>query len=185
MLSKSSYLRSQKNLAIAGITLATRAAMEGGLHSEVAYTMSDLYIQHLEELKDIQSVVKHRTEAMHAFAERVRQNRAGRYSNKIMACQTYIFNHIYEEISAAELAEKVGLNANYLSQLFKKEVGMPIHAYIVREKIEEAKKLLSDPALTLSEICAWLNFYDQSHFTKIFRKLTGVTPKQFRLYPNG
>jgi hypothetical protein len=64
ILSKKSYLRSQKNIAIAGITLATRAAMEGGLHSEIAYTMSDLYIQHLEELTDIQSVVKLRTEAI-------------------------------------------------------------------------------------------------------------------------
>ncbi|KRE29694.1 helix-turn-helix domain-containing protein [Paenibacillus sp. Soil522] len=182
ILSKSSYLRSQKNIAIAGITLATRAAMEGGLHSEIAYTMSDLYIQHMEELTDIQSVVKHRTEAMIAFAERVKQSRSEKYSRVVAECQKYIYNHIYEELTVATLAEKVRLNANYLSQLFKKEVGIPIHSYIMREKVEEAKKLLTASELSLSEICARLNFYDQSHFTKIFKKLTGVTPKQFRSY---
>ncbi len=182
ILSKSSYLRSQKNIAIAGITLATRAAMEGGLHSEIAYTMSDLYIQHMEELTDIQSVVKHRTEAMFAFAERVKQSRSEKYSRVVAECQKYIYNHIYEEVTVAALAEKMRLNANYLSQLFKKEVGIPIHSYIMREKVEEAKKLLTASELSLSEICARLNFYDQSHFTKIFKKLTGVTPKQFRSY---
>src|SRR4030095_6070500 len=99
ILSKKSYLRSQKNIAIAGITLATRAAMEGGLHSEIAYTMSDLYIQHLEELMDIQSVVRLRTEAMLGFAERVKHSRAGSYSRVVTACQQYIYNHIYEDIS--------------------------------------------------------------------------------------
>lgn len=182
VLSKSSHLRSQKNLAIAGITLATRAAMEGGLHPEVAYTMSDLYIQQMEELTDIQSVVKVRNEAMYAFAERVRLNREGSYSKAVVICQTYIFNHIYEEIPVELLAEKVQLTPIYLSQLFRKEVGIPLHAYIVREKVEEAKKLLSSSSLTLTEICARLNFYDQSHFTKIFKKLTGVTPKKFRSY---
>ncbi|MDQ8733229.1 helix-turn-helix domain-containing protein [Paenibacillus sp. LHD-38] len=183
ILSKSSYLRSQKNIAVAGITLATRAAIEGGLHSEIAFTMSDLYIQHMEELTDIESVVKSRTEAMLAFAERVKHSRTGKYSRVVAECQQVIYSHIYEEVTVTKLAERMRLNANYLSQLFKQEVGMPIHSYIIQEKIEEAKKLLSASELTLSEIWARLNFYDQSHFTKTFKKLTGVTPKQFRSYP--
>jgi YesN/AraC family two-component response regulator len=99
-----------------------------------------------------------------------------------MECQQYIFNHIYEDISVAGLAGKMRLNVNYLSQLFKKEAGIPIHSYIMREKVEEAKRLLSASELTLSEIWARLNFYDQSHFTKIFKKQTGATPKQYRAY---
>ncbi|MEV5027627.1 helix-turn-helix domain-containing protein [Paenibacillus sp. LPE1-1-1.1] len=183
ILSKNSYLRSQKNIAVAGITLATRAAIEGGLHSEIAFTMSDLYIQHMEELTDTGSVVKSRTEAMLAFAERVKHSRAGKYSRVVAECQQFIYSHIYEEVTVAKLAERMRLNANYLSQLFKQEVGMPIHSYIIQEKVEEAKKLLSASELTLSEIWARLNFYDQSHFTKTFKKLTGITPKQFRAYP--
>lgn len=180
VLSKSSFLRSQKNLTIAGITLATRAAMEGGLHSEIAYTMSDLYIQRLEELHDIPSVSRLRTEALRAFAERVRQTRAGRYSGKIAECRAFIFNHIYEELPLDRLAAKAGLNPNYLSQLFKKETGMPIQTYIINEKLEEAKKLLAGTELAISEICSRLNFYDQSHFTKMFKKSTGMTPKRYR-----
>ncbi|WP_424766382.1 helix-turn-helix domain-containing protein [Paenibacillus sp. sgz302251] len=182
ILSKSSHLRSQKNLAIAGITLATRAAIEGGLHSEIAYTMSDLYIQHLEELHDIESVSRYRTETMYAFAERVKQNLAGNYSKAVAQCRSYIFDHIYEGISVEQLAERAGLHSNYLSQLFKKEVGIPLQAYITQEKVEEAKKLLSDSSLTLTDIYTRLNFYDQSHFTKVFKRLTGITPKQYRLY---
>ncbi|WP_171056355.1 helix-turn-helix domain-containing protein [Paenibacillus sinopodophylli] len=182
VLSKRSHLRSQKNLTVAAITLATRAAIEGGLHPEIAFTMSDLYIQQMEEQKDARSVVRYRSESLLAFAERVKHNQVGSHSRVVTACQRFIYNHIYEELTVAQLAEKMHLNANYLSQLFKKETGLPIHAYILQEKVEEAKKLLLSSELTLSEIWARLHFYDQSHFTKTFKKHAGVTPKKYRSY---
>lgn len=70
--------------------------------------------------------------------------------------------------------------ANYLSQLFKKEVGIPISDYIQQERIEEAKKLIALSDTPLSDVCSSLTFNDQSYFTKVFKKFTGVTPKQYR-----
>ena len=61
------------------------------------------------------------------------------------------------------------MNSDYLSILFKKEVGISLIEYIQRERIEEAKKLLTFTTYPLSDICASLNFSDQSYFTKIFK----------------
>jgi len=64
--------------------------------------------------------------------------------------------------------------------LFKKEVGMSITEYILNQKVEEAKRLLTQTDYQISDIYTWLNFHDQSHFTKVFKKYTGTTPKKFK-----
>ncbi|MEH7414535.1 helix-turn-helix domain-containing protein [Neobacillus drentensis] len=179
VLSKTSYLRSQKNLAVSVITLATRAAVEGGLFQEIAYNLSDLYIQKLEELTESKAVDQLIETALLDFAERVENSRKHKYSKPINMCQNFIFNHLYEKITLCQLAELTSLNPNYLSNLFKKEVGITIPQYIQQTKIEEAKNLLSYSSYSLAEISTLLNFHDQSYFAKVFKKMVGLTPKQF------
>lgn len=72
------------------------------------------------------------------------------------------------------------MNPSYLSTLFKKEVGMSISEYVQSAKVNEAKNLLSYTSHSMSDISSLLNFYDQSHFIRVFKKYTGVTPKQFK-----
>lgn len=180
ILSKTNYLRSVKNIAIVSITLATRAAVEGGLFYEEAYTLSDLYIQTLEDIQDSKSVIVLMESAFYDFAERVSKKNRPIYSKPIFICREYIFNHIYEDFSIAMLAEVLHLHPSYLSQLFKKEVGLTLSEYIQRTKIEEAKNLIRFSNYSLSEIYTLLNFNDQSYFTKVFKKLTGFTPSQFK-----
>ncbi|MFD2115121.1 helix-turn-helix transcriptional regulator [Paenibacillus yanchengensis] len=78
------------------------------------------------------------------------------------------------------LAELTGLNSNYLITLFKKQMRMTLKNYIQEQRIEEAKKLLRLTNDTISSISTRLNFYDQSYFIKVFKKHTGITPKQYR-----
>jgi len=180
VLSKTSQLRSLKNLTIAGITLGTRAAIEGGLSPDVGYTLSDLFIQKLEELNEHKAVMKLLKNALFEFAERVQKGKKLKYSKPINACQNYIFTHLYEDISLSHLAELVQMNQNYISNLFKKEVGISITEYIQQAKVDEAKSLLTFTNHSLTEISTLLNFHDQSYFTKVFKKFAGVTPKQFK-----
>ena len=180
LLSKKSQLRNRKNMAVCAVALATRSAVDGGLEIEVAYTMSDLYIQHVEELMDATDVTQFMNKALLEFAERVRENKHGEYSKSVRQCQRYIFNHIYEKLSVSDLAKVVQLNPIYLSQLFKREVGMTLSEYIQREKVEEAKHLLTQTDEPLSVICNQLKFSDQSYFTKVFKKYAGMTPQKFK-----
>lgn len=93
---------------------------------EIAYTLSDFHIQHIEELIDIPAVDRALTAALYDFADRVRDNRRSKHP----AC-------------------------------------LPC-------RIEEAKRLMALPGITLSDIATWLHFNDQSYFTKVFKKIHGT-----------
>ncbi|MES5927290.1 helix-turn-helix domain-containing protein [Bacillus cereus group sp. MG9] len=180
VLSKTSHLRSQKNSAIAAITLATRSAIDGGLFPEIAYTLSDLLIQKLEEIKKSEAISPFLENALLEFSERVKNGKMQKHLKPINICQNYIFTHLYEDITLSHLAEIVALNPSYLSSLFKKEVGISLGEYIQRAKIDESKSLMTYTKHSISEISTLLNFHDQSYFTKVFKKHTGISPKQFK-----
>ncbi|WP_188455512.1 helix-turn-helix domain-containing protein [Virgibacillus oceani] len=179
-LAKHSRIRSEKNLMITGVALICRAAIEGGLNEETAFTLNDYYIQQIEERESIVEISTIMTEAVNEFTERVSKLKKSTYSAAIIICQRYIYNHLYEEITLGQLARISNLSPNYLSGLFKKEAGLSISKYIQRQRVDEAKKLLSLTTYPISEIYSWLNFNDQSYFIKVFKKFTGKTPKQFR-----
>lgn len=180
ILSNYNKLRNIKNLGIYVTALAARASIEGGLYPEIAYTLSDLHIQNIEELRDYHAVVNAIGDALIDFVDRVSKSKRNHLSKSIAACQEYIFNHLYENIPLSALADKAGLQENYLSQLFKKETGVTITQFIQQEKVEEAKKLLELTSEPVTAIAAKLNFYDQNHFIKIFKRYTGLTPKKYR-----
>ncbi|MEH7490643.1 helix-turn-helix domain-containing protein [Neobacillus niacini] len=180
ILSKSSYIRTSKNQIIILITLVTRSAIDGGLHPEIAFTLSDTYIQRVEELNHDGEIKRLAREVLYTFTEKVLQTKNERFSKTITTCKNYIYNHLYEEINHDDLAELVDLHPNYLSVLFKKEVGIPVNEYIQQAKIDEAKKLLAYSHTPISEICSLLNFSDQSYFTKVFKRYAGITPKLYR-----
>ncbi len=92
----------------------------------------------------------------------------------------YIENHISEEISVDELSQKVYLNPDYLTRIFKREEGTSICRYIVNRRIEIAKKLLIETDKTLGEIAFDVGYFNYSSFYKIFAKMVGCSPQDFR-----
>ncbi|GAF67115.1 putative response regulator [Bacillus sp. TS-2] len=181
VLSKSSPLRNRKNLAIAAITLGTRAAMEGGLHYEVAYMLSDYYIQNIEDLKSIQSVRAFLIKALSDFADRVKKIKQKRYSKPINMCLNYIYTNLYGNLKLVDISKHVNMHPNYISSLFKKEMGISLSKYIHQSKVDEAKLLLKFTNHSLLKVSTMLHFHDQSYFTKVFKKHTGLTPKRYKL----
>ncbi|NTV90554.1 MAG: helix-turn-helix transcriptional regulator, partial [Clostridiales bacterium] len=158
----------------------SRAAAEGGLNQETALAMSNSYILKVEELRSIDKVMNLFYRMVFDFTDRVRMNKEQNFSRVIMKCCDHISNNLNSDISLSTLAETAGVSYNYLSELFKKEVGISISEYIQVERIEKAKKLLVLSNDSITDIGISLNFSDQSHFTKIFKKTTGYTPKQYR-----
>ncbi|MED1558650.1 helix-turn-helix domain-containing protein [Bacillus paramycoides] len=173
-------LRDVKNKGIVAITLATRYAIEGNLPPDIAFALSILYIQTIEQLDNVDSVSRLSKDALHTFADRVKEYNAQKFSKVVTKCMNHISKNVYDGISLNELANHLDITPTYLSKLFKKEVGMPLSEYIQKERVEEAKKLLTLTTYPLSDICAWLNFNDQSYFIKVFKKSTNMTPRQYR-----
>lgn len=174
-------LRNCKYLFVACITLASRAAIAGGMEAERAYNISDLYILKMDRLETIQQVrALHREMFAFYTDEMARLDQQSVYSKPVILCLDYIYEHLHEPIRVKQLARFAGLNASYLSTLFKKELGIPISDYVLSKRMEAAKNMLRFSEYSYASIAATLAFSSQSHFTKSFKKQTGYTPKEYR-----
>ena len=92
----------------------------------------------------------------------------------------YLQEHLAEEISLSVLAEQFHLNPQYISQLFKSEIGVNFLAYLTNIRMEKAKKLLLSTPLSIAEVAEQSGYGDYRVFTKVFKKSEGITPSQYR-----
>ncbi|MDY4490438.1 MAG: response regulator [Candidatus Faecousia sp.] len=92
----------------------------------------------------------------------------------------YLQEHLAEEISLSILAEEFHLSAQYISQLFKSEIGVGFLAYLTNIRMEQAKKLLLSTPLSIAEVSEQSGYGDYRVFTKVFKKSEGITPSQYR-----
>jgi AraC family transcriptional regulator len=92
----------------------------------------------------------------------------------------YIEANLEREIALTALAEIAGMSPHYFCELFKRSVRFSPHQYVLRQRIARARSLLNDPRVTVIEAAVRSGFSDQSHFTKIFRRIVGVTPTGYR-----
>lgn len=92
----------------------------------------------------------------------------------------YFQEHLAEEVSLSVLAEEFHLNPQYISQLFKSEIGVNFLTYFTNIRMEQAKKLLLTTSLPIAEVSEHSGYADYRVFTKVFKKSEGVTPSQYR-----
>lgn len=161
--------------------MITRLCKQKGMELELAFRMSDFYIQKLDDLHTIEEVRKLHDIMVLDYAEKMRRIcRSDTNSKHINACKEYIYSHIKERITIEDLADVLGVSASYLSRLFKKETGDSVSIYIRRQKIELAKNLLQYSDYSMIDIANRLSFSSQSHFIQQFRETVGMTPKKYR-----
>lgn len=99
---------------------------------------------------------------------------------KLKEIKDHIEENLAETLTIAKLAALVPMSEFHFARTFKTLVGEPPHRYILQRRIEQAKVLLKVTRLSAAEIAYQVGFSTPSHFTAQFRKLLGVTPKQFR-----
>ena len=181
----SDNLRNSKNMAIAGVTIVTLAAIKGGVHYELAYTLSDNYIKQIElsknenELSDIYlkcNVTFTRLVESHLRARKHNESESDFYSYK---AKTYVSKHLNEHITVRDIADSLGITPNYLSTVFKKTENISLNQYIAEEKINQAKRMLAYSETSSAKIAFQLGFSSQSHFCKVFKQKTGITPHEY------
>lgn len=103
----------------------------------------------------------------------------GEYTGRAQKIKEYLEAHYREKLTLDDLASEFYLNKEYMSRMYRKEYGIRIGDYLDFLKMEEAKRLLLAGDRTIGEITEYLNFYDESHFNKKFKKAVGVTPKDY------
>ena len=176
-----SEIRQAKNVAICVITLASRAAIEGGVIPELAFTTVDGYILEIEDLNNVDEIENLMRKAEFKFIDLVEESSGSKEKNPIVnKCKEIICKNIHSKIRVEEIALQLNVNKDYLSHLFRKTENITITQYILSEKIRLSENLLRYSNHTIEQIAYYFNFGSQSHFGKVFKEIKGMTPAQYR-----
>ena len=174
-------LRQQKNLFVVTVTLASRAAIQGGMQVDDAFSLSDSYLQQCELLTSPEQITNLQYRMLLDYTARVfRLRRGGNPSKLVLDVTNYIQHHISEPIRAEEIAQKLFISRPYLSKRFKEETGQSLTDFILNEKTEEAKRLLRYSDKPLTAISTYLAFSSPSHFSRVFKQYAGMLPREYR-----
>ena len=161
--------------------MVARYCIEGGMEMAEAYSLSDFYISKADEMTQATGISDLHPIMCQDYAKRMKNLRKNKVCSLHVAnCLDYIYDHLHTRITVQELANRLNINASYLSRLFKKEVGTSISDYILSKKIETARNMLIYSTYTSAEIATILAFPSQSYFTEVFRKKSGLTPVKYR-----
>lgn len=101
-------------------------------------------------------------------------------ADTILQIKQYIMDHSHEDISLDTLARKVDLSPIYISKMFKEKQGINYIDFLTECRMEKAKRLMNDPEKSIKEITFEVGYHDPNYFSKVFRKMTNVSPKEYR-----
>lgn len=174
-------LRQHKNIFIVSATLVSRAAIRGGMDVNDAFSISDFYIQRCELLYSLNDITNLQYRMILDYTERVSRLHINQNNSKLLIdVANYIYHHISEPIKTEDIANSLYLSRPYLSKKFKEETNENIAEYIIKEKINEAKRLLRYSNKTLTQISSYLGFSSPSHFSRVFKKHTNLSPSEYK-----
>ena len=167
-------------MVITAVALACRAAIRGGVNSNDAYNVADLYYQQVAKCNTIMEMLGIYPNMMLDFSERVRRVNENRLSSDVEKCKDYIARNRTKKFSLADLAENVGKNPSYLSDKFSRETGMTLQEYTKRQRLEAAANMLVYSDTGIGDIAEYLHFSSQSYFGVCFKNYYHMTPAKYR-----
>lgn len=174
-------LEHRKLVAIIGITVCSRAAIEAGVSPVTAYELSGFYISKSTAAQDPAHILHYRNRAIEDLAGRVKETKEKqRSSGYVKRCMDYVDKNFRYKIYLEDIAESLNISASYLSRLFHSETGEKLQDHISRIRVEKSLDLLLYSDMSLSEISEYVGFPNQSYYGKMFRKYMSTTPRTYR-----
>ena len=174
-------VRNYQYLFVSAATLACRFCIQGGLNPEVSYNLSDLYIRQVDKCRSVEEIFTLHDTMFRDYALRMQEvSKESIFSRPVRQAMDYIEQHLQDELTVDVIAEAVGLSPTYLSTVFKKETCLAVSDYVRRKRIDTAKMLLEYTGYSCLEISEYLHFSSDSHFSRIFKIYTGLTPREYR-----
>lgn len=175
-----SQLRDDQDLCITLNTILRKAAERAGVHPIHIDSFSNSNIQQIERLANSEQLLPFQQQMVRGYCQLVNKYNLEDYSLPIRKAITYIITNPTADLSLKSLANQVNINPSYLSTLFKKETGYPLTEYVNRHRIEHAKKELENTRQPIKAIAAQCGIPDIPYFTRMFKRITGMTPKAYR-----
>lgn len=169
-----------KPRAIELCTLLSRTAIEGGAPTDNILKLNNHFLQNIQKIDTMDKLCHKLQEVVETFSESMFNYIPTKNNEVIKRSLLYIYEHFNSPLTLDEVADYVHLHPSYFSSMFKHSTGSSFKEYLNMVRIEESKRLLTNTDFSIIDIAIAVGFEDQSYFSKVFKKYTGLTPKQFR-----
>ena len=174
-------IRSSKNKAISFSTLMARSIIEGGVEAEKSLGIEAYYRERIESSRTLKELVNLLEEMVIKYTNTILHLSNINHVSVIKNASKYVHMHLSEPIRLNDVANFVNLSPNYFSSLFKREMNLSFADYVNQTRIKESQYLLETTEYSILDIAISVGYNNQNYFTTIFRKFTGITPKQYRM----
>ena len=162
------------------IAILSRALIENGGDTNAAYRMTDDALHSILSAKDLTDLSYTLLEILDVFIEMTFPKQKAPESPAIQKAVRYINQNYYEPLSLESVARHVGLNPAYFSAAFKRQMSMGFLTYLTQYRLTQAKLLLKNSSMSIIDISIATGFENQSYFSKKFKSVVGMTPRQYR-----
>jgi AraC-like DNA-binding protein len=173
-------LRNSKNYLIIVNTLLRKAAERGGVHPIYLDSLSSSFAMKIEQFSNSNETRDMIAEMFTSYCRLVRRHSINTYSPMVQKTILIIESDLSADLSLSALAQAHNISAGYLSTVFKKETGKTLTQFVIERRIKQATKLLENTHLQIQTIALHCGIMDVQYFSKIFKKMTGKTPKEYR-----
>ncbi|RDY32687.1 response regulator transcription factor [Lachnotalea glycerini] len=141
--------------------------------------MIDLAIKTVENLV-VENLCEVLEEMIDTITDLKVEAEIGSIRSVVKLCVKYIDNNFFEELTLTSLANKFNVESSYFSKIFRQEIGSNLMLYIAQKRIDKAKEYMIDSKINLTEIAFIVGYDDYTYFNRVFRKMTGVSPREYR-----
>lgn len=162
------------------LVILSRAAIAGGASTEDVFLMNHRYLNEIDSFTNIEDLTHWLSKIMSRYIDIVFRISDVGHADVIYRALEYIKHNYMNHITLEDAAEHVFLSPSYFSKVFTAEMETGFTQYLNRYRIERCKELLLSTSNDIVDICSLTGFDDQSYFSKVFKKFTGVTPGKFR-----
>ena len=162
------------------LSVLSRAAVEGGVAIETMLEKNLTYVNRVIQIGSQEDLCAWISTALNEFIELVYSSQDARKMTQIRPAVNYIDANYDKAITLAEIARASHLSVSRLAHLFKEQMGITVIGYVTGVRIERAKELLLSTDQSCTEICFEVGYSNQSYFTRTFKSLVGIPPRQFR-----
>ena len=173
-------VRNTKNLLLTANTLFRKAAYFGGVHPIYLDELSGKWAIKIEQALSLEVLNNLHIQMINSYCLLTKEHSLSQYSEIVKQALMFINLNISSNLTVKRVAHEIGLSPDYLTRLFKKELGVNIITYINKKRIDTSIELLKSTNLSIEEIGDLIGLNNTSYFYTLFKKEVGISPKQYR-----
>ncbi|WP_432666533.1 PocR ligand-binding domain-containing protein [Wukongibacter baidiensis] len=162
------------------LVMLSRIVLDSSIDHDLILQLNHKYIWEINRIKSIDELTSYVNKIFTQFFEYLFSYNDIKHVDAIYKSIDYIRNNYMKKITLEEVAKYVHLSPTYFSKIFKAEMKTNFKDYLNKIRIDKSKSLLLDKSISITDISQLVGFTDQSYYSKVFKKVSGVTPGKYR-----